>query len=99
MIASASNHAVARWCERFPGEDIQAAFGRAELVPAGKLIGLREACGKPGLTVKPNCQYFRDPVTAALFVVATDQNGCRCGMTVTTLPLPETKRRPLWASG
>lgn len=99
MIATASNHAIARWVERFPGEDIRAAFGRSELVPAAKLVGWREACGKPGLSVKPNHQYFRDPVTAALFVVATDPNGCRCVVTVIPLPLPKTKRGPLWASG
>ena len=38
MIATASNHAITRWCERFPGQDIQAAFGRAAEI--GRRVGL-----------------------------------------------------------
>jgi len=68
-VTPVSNHAVDRWCERFTGEDMGAAFARAVRVPFARLLRWCQESHKRW-DLRPSHEYYHDEACDAIFVVA-----------------------------
>lgn len=58
----ATRHLVDRWCRRFRGQDLEAAFARSVRLRAVQLERF-------GVEVRFGQEYHRDPETGAVFVL------------------------------
>lgn len=61
-----SDHALERWVERFPGEDLAACFGRAAPVPTARVMAWGNYAGAGD-------EFFYDAATRAVFVVSASR--------------------------
>ena len=90
-----SRHAYARWAERFPNEDLQAAMDRASPMPTPRLQTWAKATRYPKFTLM-GLRGWYDPITEALFLVR-EEYGFQPAV-VTAIPFrkpAKTRRRRL----
>lgn len=86
-----TDHAIDRWCERFAGEDLAAAVGRAKPVSAVKLIRENLATGRTSLfRTDAGSVYLRDEVTGCLFACRYAPDGL---LVVTLYGYPRPSRQ------
>ena len=86
-----TRHALDRWAERFPGENLDAALARAVRVPFARLINWATGNGRR-MWFRFEDTYHHDPVTEALFVLS-DHFGELSVVTVIRFRKPGRVRR------
>ena len=63
-----TDHAIDRWIERFPDDDVLAAFARSRPVKLWRLRMEASRTGRP-FRFSHNARYLRDEETGAVFIL------------------------------
>jgi hypothetical protein len=85
-----SDHAVERWCQRFPDADVLEAFARSYPVPCHLLYMEAKRTGRP-IRFSPGAAHLRDDETGAVFVLRPDRRQAGAWTVVTVVKFTKPK--------